>query len=83
MLPPSAFVKKCMPIVRSSHSSAHTTVRAGKAKIIRTLVQRAVQANNGIRIKFMPGARRLRIVTTKLMPVSVVPMPLIRIAHNQ
>ena len=47
------------------------------------LVQSAVQVNSGMRIKVMPGARRLRMVTTKLMPVSVEPMPLIRIAHSQ
>ena len=47
------------------------------------LLQKAVQVNRGIRIKVIPGARRLRMVTTKLMPVSVVPMPLIKTAHNQ
>ena len=47
------------------------------------LAQRAVQVNSGIRIKVIPGARRLRIVTTKLMPVIVVPMPLIKMAQIQ
>ena len=83
MLPPSPLVKKCMPRSRSSPRSAHTTVSAGKAKVIRMLAQRAVQVNSGIRIKVIPGARRLRIVTTKLMPVIVVPMPLIKMAQIQ
>ena len=83
MLPPSPLVKKCMPSVRSSTSSAHTTVRAGKAKVIRMLEHSAVQVNSGMRIKVMPGARRLMMVTMKLIPVSVEPMPLIRIAHSQ
>ena len=47
------------------------------------LVHSAVQVNSGMRIKVMPGARRLRMVTMKLMPVSVEPMPLIRIAQIQ
>ncbi len=83
MLPPLAFVKKCMPSVRSRASIAHTTVSAGKAKAIRMLAQSDVHVKGVMRIKVMPGARRLRMVTTKLMPVRVVPMPLIRIAHIQ
>ena len=35
----------------------------------------AVQVNTGIFISFMPGARMRRMVTMKLMPVSVVPRP--------
>ena len=35
----------------------------------------AVQVNTGIFIRVMPGARMRRIVTMKLMPVSVVPKP--------
>ena len=83
MLPPPPLVKKCMPSVRSSTSIAHTTVRAGKAKVIRTLEHKAVQVNSGMRMNVMPGARCLKMVTMKLMPVSVEPMPLIRIAHSQ
>jgi hypothetical protein len=32
--------------------------------------------NTGICISFMPGARIFRMVTKKLMPVSVVPSPI-------
>jgi hypothetical protein len=39
------------------------------------LVMSAVQTNTGILISVKPGARMRRIVTTKLIPVSVVPSP--------
>ena len=48
----------------------------GKAKTIRMLVHNAVQVNSGITIRRMPGARRRTMVTTKLIPDSVEPMPL-------
>ena len=38
-------------------------------------MQSAFQVNSGIRKSVIPGARSLKIVTTKLIPVSVVPMP--------
>ena len=44
---------------------------------------RLVQQNSGMRMKCMPGARLLKMVTAKFMPVSVDPMPEIRIAHSQ
>ena len=72
-----------MPNSRSRPSSAAATVSAGKANTISRLVQSEVQTNSGMRISVMPGARRLRIVTTKLMPVSVEPTPLIRSAQIQ
>ena len=56
---------------------------AGKAKTISTEAQSAVQANGVMRIRVMPGARRFRMVTTKLMPLKVEPTPLIRIAQIQ
>ena len=56
---------------------------AGKAKAISTLAQSAVQVNGVMRIKPIPGARRFRMVTMKLMPESVEPMPLIRSAQIQ
>ena len=60
-----------------------TTVRAGNAKAMRTLTYSAVQVNSGMRISSIPGARFLIIVTTKLIPVSVEPMPLTTTAHSQ
>ena len=47
------------------------------------LVQSAVQVNSGIIISLMPGARRLMIVTRKLIAVSIEPTPLTRIAQIQ
>ena len=43
----------------------------------------AVQVNSGIIISRMPGARRLTIVTRKLIPVSIEPTLLTRIAQIQ
>ncbi|MNT02528.1 hypothetical protein D3C72_1370290 [compost metagenome] len=42
---------------------------------IRMLVISAVHVNTGIFMRFRPGARMRRMVTMKLMPVSVVPSP--------
>ena len=83
MLPPSPLVKKCMPATRSSSSIVATTVIAGKAKAIRIAVHSAVQVNSGMRIRNIPGARFLRMVTMKLMPVRVEPMPEISTAQIQ
>ena len=47
----------------------------GKAATIRTLVTSEVQVKIGIFIRVMPGARMRRMVTMKLMPLSVVPNP--------
>ena len=43
---------------------------------MRMLEHSAVQVKSGRYIMRMPGARLRRMVTTKLMPVSVVPAPL-------
>ena len=83
MFPPASLVKKCMPKMRSRPSMMQATVRAGKAKIIKMLVQSPVQVKSGMRIKVMPGARSLMIVTIKLMPVRVEPTPEIKTAHSQ
>jgi hypothetical protein len=60
-----------------------TTVTAGKAKAISTEVQSVVQVNSGMNISFMPGARFLMMVTRKLMPERVEPMPLSSTAQTQ
>ena len=54
---------------------AKVAVRTGKAATMSRFDARAVQQKTGMRIRLMPGARILRIVVTKLMPVSNVPMP--------
>ena len=83
MLPPMALVKKWNPAVRSSASMTQATVKAGNAKIISTLVTSTVQVNSGRRSSVMPGARHLMMVTRKLMPVMVEPIPEISTAHSQ
>ena len=46
-------------------------------------VHSAVHVNMGMRMKCIPGARRFRIVTTKLMPVIVDPNPAMKTDHIQ
>ena len=52
-------------------------VRGGKAKMMRKETMSVIQAKSGMRMRVMPGARRLRIVMTKLKPAAVVPTPMI------
>ncbi|MNJ75258.1 hypothetical protein D3C77_723230 [compost metagenome] len=68
-------VKNCEPNIRSNITNANATVRTGNANTIITLVIRTDQVNIGIFIKVMPGARILRIVAIKLIPVINVPIP--------
>ena len=42
------------------------TVKTGNASRVRICVKKLIQANIGIRISFMPGARMLMMVTKKL-----------------
>ncbi|MNJ65031.1 hypothetical protein D3C77_610230 [compost metagenome] len=56
-------------------SSASVAARTGKAATISTLVTSEVHVKIGIFIRLMPGARMRRMVTMKLMPLSVVPSP--------
>ncbi|MOA16262.1 hypothetical protein D3C78_1364660 [compost metagenome] len=74
-IPPLAIVKNCEPNIRSNIINANATVRTGNANTIITLVIRTDQVNIGIFIKVMPGARILRIVAIKLIPVINVPIP--------
>jgi hypothetical protein len=48
---------------------------AGKIAPIKMLVISDIQTKTGIFITSMPGARMRRMVTMKLIPASVVPMP--------
>ena len=51
------------------------TVSTGKEAIISTLVHNDAQVNTGILNIVIPGARIFSMVTKKLIPVSVVPIP--------
>ena len=68
--PPDAGMKKWVPKFRSMVSSMRPTVITGKASTSRMEVIRVIQMNTGIRIRLMPGARRLMIVTMKLKPAA-------------
>ena len=53
-------------------------VSGGKAKTIRNEVIRIIHTNTGIRISVIPGARMLKMVTIRFMPVTSVPIPLMK-----
>ena len=56
-------------------SRMSATVMAGKASTIRNWVTKLIQMKTGMRIRVMPGARMLMIVTRKLKPASIDEMP--------
>ena len=64
-----------MPNTRSNIRKTSATVITGNAVIMRNDVTSVIQVNTGSRIIFMPGARRLRIVTMKLNPAASDAMP--------
>ncbi|MOA07735.1 hypothetical protein D3C78_1274510 [compost metagenome] len=74
-IPPLAIVKNWDPNSRSNIINARATVNTGKANTMITFVINTDQVNIGIFIKVMPGARILRIVAIKLIPVIRVPIP--------
>ena len=82
-LPPRSAVKKCMPNRRSSISSDVTTVSGGNAITMMMLAKKTVHTNTVMRMNVMPGARRLMIVTRKLIADIVLPHPAIHTAHSQ
>ena len=51
------------------------TVMIGIANRVRNATTSIIQTNTGMRMSVMPGARRLMIVTMKLIAADVEPMP--------
>ena len=70
--PPYAASKKWKPQLRCNSRNTHATVSAGKASTINAEVVPVLYMNSGMRLMVMPGARRRKIVTRKLMPPTVV-----------
>ena len=64
--PPADVTKKTVPNNLSKVNSIKATVITGKASTNKIDVISVIQTNNGMRIKLIPGARILIIVTTKL-----------------
>ena len=58
-------------------SSSKAAVITGNEMIINTLEVSDAQVKMGIFIRFIPGARIFMMVTKKLMPARVVPIPAI------
>ncbi len=61
--------------MRSNSSRISATVMTGNARMSRNAVTSVIQTNGGMRMSFMPGARRLRMVTMKLNAAASEPMP--------
>ncbi len=64
-----------VPIARSKRTIIWTPAMNGVAPMIRIDVARFAQASSGIRQKFIPGARIVRIVTTKLSAARIDDVP--------
>src|SRR4051812_15939788 len=58
-------------------------VTIGMAKTVRNAVTVIIHVNTGMRMRVMPGARMLRMVTMKLMADVVDPMPRSAIPTHQ
>src|ERR1700724_1744193 len=71
-LPPCAGLKNGTPSVRSRKSAETAAART----VVATM-------KSGIRVNVMPGARIFKMVTTKLIPVSVEEIPVTKIAMHQ
>ena len=65
-LAPAAGTKKFAPKNRSNISSIRATVITGNASTRRNEVTRVIQVNRGMRMRDIPGARMLTMVTMKL-----------------
>src|SRR5947199_297001 len=68
--------KKRGPRLRARRTMTREAVRGGRAKRIRTEVQRIVQTKNGTLRRPIPGQRRPRMVATKFTAAATVPTPL-------
>ena len=72
---PAAGAKKSVPKKRSNMRRMSATVMAGKASTTRNCTTSDIQMKTGMRIRVMPGARMLTMVTMKLKPASMDAMP--------
>ena len=68
--PPSAWLKKCVPTSRSSARQLDAIITDGIAKMIMKATTRNAQTMSGMRVIDMPGARCLKIVTTRFTAVA-------------
>ena len=60
---------------RSKKTMIIAAVMIGMANTVRNATTSIIHVNTGIRMSVMPGARRLRMVTMKLIAEVVEPMP--------
>src|SRR5690606_28671382 len=77
MSEPANTSNNSVPNMRSNNTSSRATVMTGNENTMRNMVTSVPQANMGMRMRLMPGARMLRMVTMKLKPDTSVPIPVI------
>ncbi len=75
MSEPAKMSNNSVPNIRSNKTSSSATVMTGNENAIRNIVTSVPHANIGMRMRLMPGARMLRIVTMKLKLETSVPIP--------
>jgi hypothetical protein len=68
-------LKKVVSKLRSKNTMIMAAVMIGIANTVRNATTNIIQVNTGMRISVMPGARKLMMVTMKLMAVAVDPIP--------
>jgi hypothetical protein len=73
--PPAAGLKKLAPKFRSNISRNRATVMIGMANRIRNDDTSVIHVKTGMRIRVMPGARMLRMVTMRFTAPTVDAMP--------
>src|SRR5579875_2824382 len=81
--PPKPAWKKCVPAWRSIRNRTAAAVRLGRAKSSRNEVIMVIQTKSGIRLIVIPGARILKIVTTKFSEPAIDETPSIRMPRAQ
>jgi len=64
-------LKNCVPILRSSSNSKLPIIRGVKANRMEKAVTSMAQANNGIRLSDMPGARIRKMAMIISMPAAI------------
>ena len=73
--PPAVVSKKLVPKKRSKPNSMSPTVMTGKAVMTRNMVTRVIHMKRGMRMRVMPGARMLTMVTMKFSAAAVEETP--------
>ncbi len=80
---PAWVSKKCAPRKRSSINMIWAAESGGRMIKVRAEMVSISQTRTGMRPSVMPGPRMVRIVTSRLTAVAIVPSPVTRSARFQ